>query len=240
MRFHARHIRFLALLLLSCTAISCQWLGTLRGTGEDGGSRDDEGGNGVEIPPALDGLAYLELRYRGWDGSGPEAYTTEVFLRDSETAFGISQGIYFALNDASDSEAVEARTYSLNDSVAVGNATSVEVVAARQGTTVGYAASTVPLETYRERNPGFEIQHYDRIETATVTVSRQGDGYSFAWELEPVDGDTISGSYSGTVNAGSLRMSAASGRAHRSTAARASLGRPESACAFCSPPLPTR
>jgi hypothetical protein len=196
-------------MLLSCTAISCQWLGTLRGTGgDDGGGTDDDSGNGVEIPPPLEGLAYLELRYSGWDGVAPEAYTTEVFLRDSETAFGISQGIYFALNDASHSEAVEARTYSLNDSVAVGNATAVEVVAGRQGTTVGYAASNVPLETYRSRNPGFEIQQYDRIESATITVSRQDERYSFIWELESADGDIITGSYSGTVNAGSLRVSA--------------------------------
>jgi hypothetical protein len=198
-------------MLLSCTAISCQWLGTLRGTGgDDGGGNDDGSGNGVEIPPPLDGLAYLELRYEGWDGFAPEAYTTEVFLRDSETAFDISQGIYFALHDASDSEAVEAGTYSLNDSATVGNATAVELIAGRRGltATLGYAASNVPLETYRSRNPGFEIQHYDRIESATITVSRQDERYSFIWELESADGDIITGSYSGTVNAGSLRVSA--------------------------------
>ena len=210
MHVHARHLRFLALILLSWTTISCQWLGTFRGTGgDDGGGNDGGNGNGLEIPPPLEGLAYLELRYSGWDGSPPEAYTTEVFLRDSEAAFNISEGISFALNDASDSESVEARTYSLDHSKAIGNATAVEVIAGRLGltATLGYAASNVPLETYRARNPGFEIQHYDRIERATITVSRQAERYGFSWELESADGDTITGSYSGTVNAGSLRRS---------------------------------
>ena len=147
-----------------------------------------------EIPSlsVLNDLEFDGHREPNSDGG----YTTEVVISSTTT----SDQINFTLNDSADPDSVEVGTYRLNTSSGAPNTVSeINVVVGFDITTlsVDYLATSSSESAVEAR--GVTVGTYDQITAGTVTVSKSDNEYTFAWDLELADGDSIRGSYTGTA-----------------------------------------
>lgn len=172
--------------------------------GGDGGD-DHKGGSGSSNDPGdYDGpvlvptkLDFMAFEY--WGEMADGGYNTDVYISDTTTG---EEAVYFWVNDATDSIAIDPGTYTAVDREMSGDLSFTDIWVGVVGPTyVEYAAS--PLDaTYYFFNyyNGITFNTYDDLEGGTLTVTVSGDVYTFEWSFMSADGDLVAGSYTGEVD----------------------------------------
>jgi len=213
-----RFLLALMVVILGLIVVGCDSAGAGGGgsdttqdeTPDDGSGDGGSGDNGTSVPSdvpsdstgAVDGTAYgyLELDYYGDDGfSG--GYNTDLALYpDSDS---LAPQFYIELWDGTDTVAIDAGTYTVDaggSDDSDGSITWVDILGAADGSTLSYAASTEGTKSAFESGWGASVDVYDQITGGTVTISVSGSVYTVAWSLDTADGDTLAGSYTGSVD----------------------------------------
>lgn len=181
------------------------------------GSSDDDGDNGGDNTSVPDTAPDGSEGAITGDAYGSMRFTDEV-QTDPGGAYGIDINLYSAIPaevatfdfltvtsiyDATDSADIEPGTYSY---VADGEDNwgtdetfdSFFLAADYNGSdSADYVASTASgASTLTENRDNFDL-----ITEGTITVSKDGDTYTIAWEMTTEDEETLAGSYTGVVDA---------------------------------------
>lgn len=211
-----RFLLALMVVILGLIVVGCDSAGAGGGgsdttqdeTPDDGSGDGGSGDSGTSVPSdvpsdstgAVDGTAYgyLELGYYGGSSGG---YNTDLALYPGSDSS--LPEFYIELWDGTDTIAIDAGTYTVDaggSDASDGSITWVDIFGALNGSTLSYAASTEGTKSAFESEWG-AVDVYDQITGGTVTISVSGSVYTVAWSLDSADGDTLAGSYTGSVDA---------------------------------------
>ena len=178
---------------------------------------DDDSSEGAGT--AGTGAAYGYMVFDYFGGSGGD-YQTDLTLTADRTSYedGTDPTFFMEFYDSTSEVAIETRTYQVvADASADGAAAAGNVLFARitrgasatlDGETVqelsfnymGTNLSRAQLEALYSGVQTLSIGEYERITGGTVTVEESAGRYTFSWTLTTEDGDSIVGSYDGTVD----------------------------------------
>ena len=171
------------------------------GDGEDdgsggGGTGGEAGGVGtVEYPEGSADLTTLALFSGIYDNS------TQVYITDEPLTSGnVTTYVVFYILDNTAALDVDIGTYDISFDADPGDIISVEVVIGLTDTAIEYAAGTLFESLFEDKYSSRTIDRYDQIGAGdgTVDVSVSGAEYTFTWSLDVGEGESISGSFTGT------------------------------------------
>jgi hypothetical protein len=166
------------------------------------------------------GEAFDYLGFSGADVTADGVYRTEVGFAPDEGVYdafmtgpSVTDGNFFIFDveDSSPSEAVDEGTYSVvpglsNTTETAGNVSLFRIAKSYTGYYGSDQAASYVAGSFEESGWGdsstIDFTSYDEIDGGTVTVTKNGDTYTFAWNLT-VKGteERIVGSYAGAVDA---------------------------------------
>jgi hypothetical protein len=193
-----------ALLLFS----ACEEAGTDDGGGGGGGQTITGTGSGSATLPGDVTETFsanaLALAYFGnfYDTVSTSAFNTDILIFDdsypvvSEPSGTVEDLtlLYMEVIDGSDSLAIDAGTYNINETEAIGTVYSVELIV---NVTVDFSGDfPVYIGGYQASTYGGD----DTITGGTVTISETGGEYTIDYTFNLLDGGTITGTYTGAVD----------------------------------------